>query len=428
MRKIYTCYVCGTAWDLEEEDAVSTCPYCGAPEEKFLVEPFVDSFQNRRIHVDPVQPDPNRDKYDISFHHPKKFPDRTRHGQIRRFVTPYDDAGLAVKFFGDIFEWDIIPVENTSKTNPLMFCATGPGWNNWEPMFPSFTYGYLKARSTDPTGTDPRFIVEVDSIDDICAKVGQYGGKVLREKYTNEEGKEYAVLRDSEGTSFYVLQTPEDIDWRAPENQTNFDVREYPQMYREGRRNQGPVPAYPGRPPKRFRQRDLHGRTRFVNLGYKDLNRFIRFWIDLFGWDIMELAESSGGKPIGDEHPSLILATGPSYYDYEGLVPGHMNAMAHYCEDELDKPDIVMEIHMYESPEVTVGKVSAMGGRLLGDIPEKNDWASMIHVEDPFGVKWTLWRCPPTRTWTDPESGYEGMSEEHIDKLSLFWSPKKIGE
>ena len=67
-----------------------------------------------------------------------------------------------------------------------------------------------------------------------------------------------------------------------------------------------------------------------------------------------------------------------------------------------------------------------LGGKLIGEMPEKDTWSSAFPVSDPFGNIYTLWKVPPTRTWTDPESGYEGMSEEHIDKLSLFWSPKSF--
>ena len=60
------------------------------------------------------------------------------------------------------------------------------------------------------------------------------------------------------------------------------------------------------------------------------------------------------------------------------------------------------------------------------EIPEADNWASMFPVADPFGNVYKLWKCPDTRTWTDPESGWKDMSEEHIDKLSLFWPPKSF--
>lgn len=417
---IQTCFTCGSAWDLEAADAVKVCPYCAST--ILFEEPFVDDFQNRRIHVDPAAPAPDIDRYDISFHPCKQFPAHSRHGQVRWSVVPYDDAELAKKFFTEVFGWDIVNAKGASGSDPLMFAATGPGWDNWEPMFPSFSYTYLKRKKAGQK--NPRIIVEVNSLSEICKAVLPYGGKVLEAPYTNEEGKLYAVLEDSEGNPFYVTQTPDNLDWNAPENQNNWDVREYPQMYRNGIKNQGTVPEYIGRRPKTFPPKDLHGRMRFGIMGYKDFKRFQKFWVDLFGWDMIELPETAGGKPQGDPHPSLLIATGPSYYDYEGLVPGHMNFMAHHAEGELPEISIMVEIHMDQPPKTTVDKIIALGGKLMGEMPEKDTWSSTFPVSDPFGNIYTLWKVPPTRTWTDPESGYEGMSEEHIDKLSLFW-PKK---
>lgn len=418
-KKIQTCYTCGSAWDLEETDLVKVCPYCAST--ILFEEPFIDSFQKRRIHVDPAEPNPNLDPYDISFHPCRQFKKHSRHGQIRWAVMPYDDPALAKKFYEEVFGWDIVPAKGSSKTDPLYFAATGPGFDNWEPMFPSFCYAYLKAKCG---GKEPRIIVEVDDLAAILEQVTAYGGKVVRPSYENEEGKPFAVLEDSEGNPFYVTETPKDLDWNAPENQNNWDVREYPQMYREGLKHQGPVPAYIGRRPKTFPQKDLHGRLRFGLMGYKCFKRFQKFWVDLFGWDMIELPETAGGKPAGDPNPSLLIGTGPSYYDYEGLVPGHINMMAHHDPDELSDINFMVEIHMDQPPKTTVDKIVALGGSLIGELPEKDTWSSSFPVSDPFGNVLTLWKVPPTRTWTDPESGYEGMSEEHIDQLSLFW-PKK---
>ena len=425
MRKIYTCFTCGSAYDMEEEVAPSVCPYCG--KDIIFEEPFLTSFDDRRIHVDPILPDPNWDKYDVSFHHAKAFPPHSRHGRLRRVVLPYDDAVLAKKYYEDVFGWDIVLAKNETpdSEDPLYFAATGDGFDNWEPMFPSFTYAYLKSRKNDPTGKNPKILVEVDDLDAILEKVPTYGGRVLRDKYKNVEGVEYAVLEDSEGTPFYVTETPKDLDWNAPENQVNFDVREYPQMYREGLKNQGKVPEYIGRPPKKFPEKDLHGRLRSGTIYYKDFRRFQKFWVDLFGWDMIELPGSAGGKEEGAENPSLIAATGPSYYDYEGLVPGHITLMVMHSESEvLPNAEFVIEIRMTESPKITADKVISYGGKLLDEIPDADNWASMFRVADPFGNILKLWKCPDTRTWTDPESGWKGMSEEHIDKLSLFWKKK----
>ena len=69
-----------------------------------------------------------------------------------------------------------------------LFAATGPGWNNWEPMFPSFAYAYMKAKKNDPTCRNPKIVVEVDSVAEIMDKIVPYGGRTLREAYVNEEG------------------------------------------------------------------------------------------------------------------------------------------------------------------------------------------------------------------------------------------------
>lgn len=61
----------------------------------------------------------------------------------------------------------------------------------------------------------------VDSIRDICSKVGAYGRKVLRSVYTEDE-KQYAALEDPEGNPFLDWQTPGDLTFRAPESQTYY--------------------------------------------------------------------------------------------------------------------------------------------------------------------------------------------------------------
>ena len=49
-------------------------------------------------------------------------------------------------FYKDVMDWDMYDTEHSDPKHPLIFCATGPGNANWEPKFPSFGYGYLKAK------------------------------------------------------------------------------------------------------------------------------------------------------------------------------------------------------------------------------------------------------------------------------------------
>lgn len=187
MNRIYTCYECGFPWVADEDHIPAVCPTCGATPEHYLSEPG-DDVTKRRIHVLPPEPDPNWPKYDTRFHPPKHFPAHTRNGRIRRFVLSYDDAKTSYDFYHDIFGWDIIPLEHTDKENPTMFCATGPSSPNWEPRVASFANGFLRAKSADPTGADPLYMIEVDSIEDTCKKVVEFGGQVIRETY-EEDGQ-----------------------------------------------------------------------------------------------------------------------------------------------------------------------------------------------------------------------------------------------
>ncbi len=62
-------------------------------------------------------------------------------------------------------------------------------------------------------------MIEEDSIDETLKKVVEFGGRVLRDKYT-EDGQLYAVIADSEGYSWYLWQTPDTVTWEEPESQT----------------------------------------------------------------------------------------------------------------------------------------------------------------------------------------------------------------
>ena len=169
-----------------------------------------------------------------------------------------------------------------------------------------------------------------------------------------------------------------------------------------------PAPT-PPRPPKRFPQRDLHGRVRTAILHYQDLERFKKFCVNVFGWDMFELPQTVGGTEAGAANPSLVIATGPSYETWEGFIPGHMTAMAHHDPSGEAHPSLFMEIHMDVPVSETLAEIEAHGGTVIGDRPadDSDDWMSLVTVEDPAGNRLTLWKCPSSRTWDEPESGYD---------------------
>ncbi len=205
MKKIYTCFNCGFPIAFEETEVPAACPGCGAPRSQFLEEPWCGSIDKRRIHVDPPEVDPNRDPFDISFHPAKDFAPQKGDGRVRRWVMGYHQgqAEEMRSFYQDLFGWDIIDCEDSDPENPTMYCATGPGTPDWEPRVCSFGYGFLKKETSDEPS--PSFIIEVKDIDETCKKVVEYGGKVLRQRFT-QGSEDYAVIEDSEGNQLYIWE------------------------------------------------------------------------------------------------------------------------------------------------------------------------------------------------------------------------------
>lgn len=178
----------------------------------------------------------------------------------------------------------------------------------------------------------------------------------------------------------------------------------------------------PGRPPKKFTAKSLHGRTRLYVITYKDLRRFQNFYINVFGWDMIEMPVAASGIPAGDEHPSLLMATGPAQYDYEGCTPGHMNMFVHWAPGEIEKPGPFTEIHMDRPLEETIQKIIDHGGKLILDKSKsalakplddsKQSWEIHAVIEDPAGNYLYLWKCPSSRTWDELEAEYDIEDEE----------------
>lgn len=166
--------------------------------------------------------------------------------------------------------------------------------------------------------------------------------------------------------------------------------------------------VYPYRAPKKYPKKDLHGRVRMMMMYYNHFDSFQKFYVNVFGWDMFELPEAAGGQKKGSETPSLLIATGPSYETWEGLNPGHMNVMAYHSDGELKPPFPSLEVHMDVPFSETISEVEKYGGRLIGKMPEENDnWMVSANVYDPSGNILSLGKCPSSRTWEEPEAGYD---------------------
>lgn len=383
MKKIYTCFTCGFPFAVDESEVPQWCPSCGANKDQYLSEPWNGSIETRRIHVDPPLADNNWDPMDYSYHIAKDFADLKGEGRIRRWIMRYDDPDVSRAFYEKVFGWDIVSTAGSDKNEPLMYCATGPGTPDWEPRVPSFGYGYLTPKKGI---SSPSFVVEVKNIKKTLEKIPALGGRVLAASM-EIEGETCAAVEDSEGNPFYL--------WEI-----------------EGTQKQA---VNPGRLPKKFTAKDLHGRTRCYVMSYKERDRFIRFYTTLFKWDMIEAPEAASGVKPGDPHPMLICATGPSQPDYEGAVAGHMTMFVHHAPEELFTPGPFMEIHMDQPLDETLKMITDNGGKIITDKkrsafakePTDEGWLVTAVAEDPAGNLLYLWKCPPSRTWEEPETDYD---------------------
>lgn len=106
------------------------------------------------------------------------------HGDVTHLEIPVTDLERAKDFYSDLFGWEI--------TAP-------PGFEEY-PMWRApngISGGALTPR--EEGFTQPRSIVEVDSIDDTLAKVVAAGGTVIQERSPITETAWWAVFADPDG-------------------------------------------------------------------------------------------------------------------------------------------------------------------------------------------------------------------------------------
>ncbi|MDD6878679.1 MAG: hypothetical protein PUD59_00405 [bacterium] len=165
--------------------------------------------------------------------------------------------------------------------------------------------------------------------------------------------------------------------------------------------------SYPGREPKKFREKSLHGRVRSGYLPYDNLERAQKFYVNVFDWDMFALPPNVMGRVPDKETPDVCCASGPAQFGWEGAVPGYMPFMLVKRTEKDPVPFLMMEVSMDVPLSETVERVVAAGGKFIYGNDNKNDWAETAMVEDPAGNRIILWKCPDSRTWEEPETGYD---------------------
>lgn len=169
--------------------------------------------------------------------------------------------------------------------------------------------------------------------------------------------------------------------------------------------NDKTIPVYPYRAPKKYTKKSLHGRVRGMMIPYDEYERAKKFYVYVFGWDVMRVPQGVFIEDT-DERPSLMCATGPSQVSWEGSEPGHIWAQL-VARERCEKPQTFMEVSMDIPLEKTVASLTDRGWKVVGRTEIDGDWADFVVVEDPDGNRELLWKCPDSRTWDEPEAGYD---------------------
>ena len=106
------------------------------------------------------------------------------HGDITHIDIPVADLNRAAEFYADLFGWQIAEVEGF-EGYPMWRAPNGISGGGLAPRGEGFV--------------QPRSYVEVDSIDDVVAKLEARGGSLAHPKQPITETSCWAVIRDPDG-------------------------------------------------------------------------------------------------------------------------------------------------------------------------------------------------------------------------------------
>ncbi|MET4100070.1 putative enzyme related to lactoylglutathione lyase [Agrococcus sp. UYP10] len=113
------------------------------------------------------------------------------HGDITHLEIPVTDMAQATRFYGSVFGWQITESEGYE------------GYPMWQAPN-GVSGGALTAR--EDGFTQPRSVIEVDSIDEALAKVEELGGTVTLPKGEVSPTSWWAVFTDPDGNSIGLFE------------------------------------------------------------------------------------------------------------------------------------------------------------------------------------------------------------------------------
>jgi hypothetical protein len=119
---------------------------------------------------------------------------------VVHFEIPFDDKERAMKFYSDVFEWQLADMP---EMNYVMALAV-PVDENQMPKQPGAINGGLFQRPQE--APNPTLYVQVDAVDAAIAKVLAAGGKVVTPNTPIPGMGAYARVSDSEGNVIGLFQ------------------------------------------------------------------------------------------------------------------------------------------------------------------------------------------------------------------------------
>jgi predicted enzyme related to lactoylglutathione lyase len=126
--------------------------------------------------------------------------------RVVHFEIPVDDVERARGFYGTVFDWRIVPMDEADYTLVLTTPVGEKGpMENRVPIEPGAINGGLMHRSSDRPA--PVVTIQVGSIDE-SLKVEAEGGSIVKPRTSMSELGAYAYSKDSEGNVIGLFEKP----------------------------------------------------------------------------------------------------------------------------------------------------------------------------------------------------------------------------
>lgn len=122
--------------------------------------------------------------------------------KVVHFELPVDDVSRSIKFYKELFGWEINPVPNM----PYHIVKTGETDENNMMKEKGVINGGIYERGDGSAANSPVIVISVDSLDEHLQKAENAGSKVVLPKREVGDMGYYAQITDTEGNILGLWQ------------------------------------------------------------------------------------------------------------------------------------------------------------------------------------------------------------------------------